>query len=175
MINLLPLEEKKFLETEKNWRLIIILGSLILMFLIYLILILSTIKLSMSGNLRSQQIMIDTEEKELKKPEIQDIQEKITSVNQNLSKLKNFYQEQVSLTDIFEKISKTLSPGMYLINLAYQKDASKFSLSGSAPNKETLFEFKKNLEKEFKEVSLSNQSWIDPANFQVTFKIENNQ
>ena len=174
MINLLPFEEKKFLETEKNWRLIIILGSLILMFLICLILILSAIKLSMSGNLRSQQIMIDTEEKELKKPEIQDIQEKIRSVNQNLSKLNTFYQEQVSLTDVFEKISKILSPGMYLNNLAYQKNASKFSLSGSAPNKETLFEFKKNLEQEFKEVSLSNQSWIDPANFQVTFRIANN-
>jgi Tfp pilus assembly protein PilN len=175
MINLLPPEEKKVLEVEENWKLVMIIGSLLLVFLICLTLFLSTIKLSISRKLKSQQILVEAEERELKKPEAHDIREKITLANQNLSKLKNFYQEQVSLVNISENISNTLSPGMYLTDLSYQKDTFRISISGSAPAKEALFEFKKNLEQEFKEVSLSNQSWIDPANFQVTFKIENNQ
>jgi hypothetical protein len=175
MINLLPLEEKKIIEVEKKRKLVMIFGCLIIIFFICLTLILFTIKSLLSEKIQSQQVFIETDERTLNKPETHDIREKVILANQNLSKLEAFYQEQISLTSVLEKISNILSPGMYLNGLAYQKENSTVSLSGSAPNKETLFEFKKNLEQEFKEVSLSNQSWIDPANFQVTFKIENNQ
>jgi len=173
MINLLPPEEKKILQIEENWKLVLILGSLILIFLICLILILFSIKFSISGKVQSQKIIIEMEEKDFKKAETQDFREKIISINKNLSKLNSFYQEQVPLTEILEKISELLTPEVYLTSLSYQKETSKISLSGFAQTRETLFELKKNLEREFKEVYFPPQSWIKPTDidFQATFKI----
>ena len=132
-----------------------------------------------SEDIESQQILIKTEEEKLNESETKDIREKVNSANQELSKLKTFFQEQPSLTDIFEKISSVLLPDMYLTSLSYQRNVAtgnlEFSLSGFAPDMEMLFEFKNNLPEEFKEVSISDQSWINPDDFQVNFKMENNK
>lgn len=174
MINLLPPQQKEELLKEERWKLSLILGILVLIFFLFLILILSSIKFSISGKIQSQKIILEMEEKEFKKAETEGFREKIVSINQNLSKLNSFYQEQTDLTEILEKISAILAPEMYLTNLSYQKEASKISLSGFAPNREVLFEFKKNLEKEFKEVYFPPENWVKPRDidFQATFRIK---
>lgn len=171
MINLLPPKERKNLIQEENWKLILILGFLFLSLLTCLILILLSIQIYTSGKIQSQKVIIEIWEKEFKHPETQNFREKIILINQDLSKLNSFYQSQINLIEILEKISGISLEGMYLTTLSYQKETSQISLSGYAPNREVLVEFKKNLEKEFPDPHFSPQSWFKPTDFQVNFKI----
>ncbi len=168
MINLLPLSEKKALIQEENWKIVLILGFLVLIFLISLILILFSIKISISGQVESQKIF-------LSQPYPQDIEKMIEIANQNLSKLNSFYQSQIYLTKILERTSINLPPKAYLTSFSYQKEGEKVSLLGFAPTREILLEFKKNLEREkdFTEIYFPSQNWVEPIdiNFSVTFKI----
>lgn len=179
MINLLPPQQKEEGIREEKWKLTSILGILSLVFLLYLSLILFSIKIYISSELESQKIIYDIEEKKFKASEIQDFQKKIISLNQNVSKLGSFYQEQIDLTKILEKISATLPPGVYLTNLNWQKEMSQIGVSGFAPARENLFEMKKSLEKEkdFENVYFPPSNWVKPKdiNFYVTFKIKPSQ
>ena len=175
MINLLPIEEKKILKTEEKWRMVLILGVLVLSFLFCLILILSSIKIYIADKVETQKFLVETERKESEKSEA--LKENISLVNQNLQKLNSFYQES-NLSDILEKISNTLSFGMYLNDFSYQKQSSEkedsfdIVLSGFAPNLETLFEFRKSLEKNFSTEVDVGESVIKPQEFRSVFKIK---
>ncbi|MBZ9572049.1 PilN domain-containing protein [Patescibacteria group bacterium] len=175
MINLLPPKEKTDLIQEENWKLVLILGILVLISLFCLASILFAIKINISGKVEFQKTLVDREEKKFKTFEIEALREKITSANQDLSKLNSFYQSQTNLTEILEKISGVFPEGMYLNSLSYQKETSQISLSGFAQNRETLFDFKKNLEKEKRvsEIYFPPQNWVKPTeiDFQVNFKI----
>ena len=172
--NLLPLQAKAELYQEEIKKLIMIFGVLILIFLFSLTLILFEIKDYISRQVDSERIFSDSEKKQLQISEIQNLREKINLANKTLSQLDSFYQEEVSLIEIFEKISNTIPPQIYLTNLFYQKDNSQISLSGFSPQREILVEFKKNLEKEFLEVYFPPQVWTKSTDidFQVNFKIK---
>ncbi len=176
MINLLPPQQKEELKREEKWKLTLILGIIFLVFLLYLFLIILSIKIYISGELASQKILLETKEKEFKTPEIQEFQKKITALNQNLFKLDSFYQNQPNLTKILEKISTTLPSGAYLTRLSWQKETSQIELFGFTPLRESLFELKKNLEKEkdFEDIYFPSTNWVKPKeiDFYVTFKVE---
>lgn len=175
MINLLPPEEKEILRQEKSWKLILILGILSLIFLISFALILFSIKIYLQSQLDFQKTLVKLEEERAKTFGIKNLQSEIAALNQNLSKLNSFYQRQISLTEILEKISKILPPEIYLNNFTYQRNTLQISLSGFAPSRENLLEFKKKLEEEksFKEVYFPPQNWLKTTNidFFLTFKI----
>jgi len=181
MINLLPKSEKEFLQIEETKKLIVILGAVVLGSLICLILILFSVKIYISGQAESQRIILLEAEKEFKQSESQILQEKINWANLTFSQLSSFYQQKLNFTEVLEKISKTLPPGIYLTNLSLnpltgEQDfkAAQISLSGFAPDRETLFEFKKTLESEvnFKEIYFPPTNWIKPAeiDFNITLK-----
>ena len=175
MINLLPPQYKEELKQEENYRLILILGILILIFLISLILILFSTEIYIQGQVKSAKILVDLEEEHFQTSEIQLLREKIILANQNLTKLNSFYQTQISSTEILEKISETFPSGIYLTSLSFQKSTSQISLFGFSPTRETLFKFKENLEerKEFTEIYFPPSNWVKPTNinFQVTFEV----
>ncbi len=175
MINLLPPRYQQELRQEENRRLILILGTLLLIFLISVTLILFSVKLYIQGQLESVKVLVDLEEKTLQTSVIQNLRERVNSVNQNLSKLNAFYEEQISSISILEKVFKTLPPEIYLSAFSWQKNTSQVAISGFSPNREVLFLFQKNLEeaKEFGEIRFPTQNWIKPADidFYVTFKI----
>ena len=181
-INLLPPKAKIELFEEELRKLITISGVLILIFIFSLTLILFSVKSYISGQLGYQKTLVDLEKKQFETTEIQTLREKIILANQNLSKLNSFYQEQMNLMETFQKISEILSPEMYLTAFSYQKTiiqppsskekyVAQISLSGFSPNREVLVEFKRNLEKEFPDPHFSPQSWFEPTDFQVNFKI----
>lgn len=145
MINLLPIIEKEKLLLEKNKRIAIILWVLVLFFLICSILILFSIKTYIQAQVKSQQYLLTEAKKEKNQSEIENLQEEINSINSSLTKLNSFYQNGIYLSDILEKISKTLPEKLYLTNLSIVFPS--VSLFGFAPFTETLFEFKENLEK----------------------------
>jgi len=181
MINLLPPVEKGKLLLERKKRIIIILWALVLFFLVCLILILFSIKIYLRNQVESQKTFLVEAEKEFEQSEIQDLRKRISSVNLTLTKLNSFYQQKIYLSQILEKISQTLPSEAYLTNLSavFSSDEEegnvRVSLSGFVSTRETLFEFKKNLEKEsnFKEISFPPANWVAPfdINFFVTFKV----
>jgi Tfp pilus assembly protein PilN len=175
MINLLPPVEKEELLLRERQNLILILGILLLLFLVSLSLILFSIKISLAGDLEIQKITLKELEKEVFSS--QGLEEKIKNSNQLLFNLHSFYQNQFSLTQILEKISGLLPPGVYLTNVNFthpQKEKGfQVSLSGFCPDRETLISFKKNLEmeKNFSEIYFPPENWLKPndINFNVTF------
>ena len=173
MINLLPPQYKAELKEEENWKLTLILSLLFLIFLVCLALILFSIKISISGQLEAQKTLLLYEEKKFEESQIQNLEEKITASNQAISELNSFYQSQISLTEILEKIFETLPSGVYLTTLDFNLD--QFSLFGYSPTREILLEFKKNLEKEelFEEIYFPPPNWVKPSDidFSVNFKI----
>jgi len=171
-INLLPPEAKTELFQEKIKKLIIILGILILLFFISLTLILFAVKTYISTKVTSFEVLVESEEKQLETSASKDLKEKVTFMNKNLSKLNSFYQGQVNLIKIFETIADILPSGMYLVDFSYQRNTSEVMLSGFAPYRETLLDFKKNIEKEFPDSYFPPQNWIKSRdiNFQVKFK-----
>jgi hypothetical protein len=183
MINLLPPQYKAELKEEENWKLILILEILVLIFLACSTLILFSIKISISGQTEAQKILLLYEEKKFEESQIQNLEEKITISNQTLLELNSFYQGQTNLTEILEKISETSPTNVSLVTLDFsplattknEKYAAQISLSGFSPTREILLEFKKNLEKEqtFEEIYFPPSNWVKPTNidFSVNFKI----
>jgi Tfp pilus assembly protein PilN len=172
-INLLPPKVKAELFEDEIKKLIIILGILILVFLLSLTVILFSVRTYISTQLSSIQSLVNMEKERLGTPELQGIKEEIIAANKDLLKLNSFYQEQIDITNIFEKISEIMPSQMYLTNFSYQKDNLQVSLSGYAPNSELLLEFKKDLEKEFPDPYFPPQNWIKSTDidFQVRFNI----
>jgi len=168
MINLLPSKEKKALIQEENWKIVLIWGFLVLIFLISLTLILFSIKIYISGYVESQKIL-------LSQPYPQDFEKMIEIANQNFSKLNSFYQGQIYLSKVLERISINLPPKIYLTSFSYQKERGQITLLGFVATREILLEFKKNLEREkdFAEIYFPSQNWLEPINidFSVTFRI----
>jgi Tfp pilus assembly protein PilN len=182
MINLLPPLEKKKTLLESKRRLIIILWILLLFSIFCFILVLLSIKFYIQGQIDSQRIVFSTAEAEFEQSGAQSLHKEINSVNLKLDKLNDFYQNKVYITEILEKISITLPQGLHLNDLsssAFKINGEygfKISLSGFASNREVLFDFKENLEKDksFKEVYFPPINWVKPddIDFAVTFKVK---
>ena len=173
MINLLPPQYKAEFKKEENWKLTLILSLLFIIFLICLTLILFSIKIFISGQLEAQKILLLQEEKKFEESQIQNLEEKIATSNQTIFKLDSFYQGQISLAGILEKIFETLPSDVYLTTLDF--NLGQFSLFGYSPTREILLEFKENLEKEelFEEIYFPPSNWVKPSDidFSVNFKI----
>lgn len=181
MINLLPPEEKEELLLEQKKRIIIILGILVLFFLICLFLFSFLVKIYLEIQVVSQKELFQEIEKGSLQSEMQGLKSKITLINQDLTKLEQFYKEKIYFSEILEKISQTIPRDVYLTNFsatispAEKKSLIKIFLSGFAPTREILFEFNKKLEEEsdFKNISFPAANWIKPRdiNFFVSFEI----
>lgn len=173
MINLLPPQEKEELLREKDFKLVLILGLTFLAFLLSLFLILFSIKISIEGKLAVQGAFLN--QKELESAQTKDLQEQIKNLNLTLSDLNSFYQNQISLIETIEKISKALPAETYLTSLNLDQ-SWKFSLAGYSPSREILIEFKRNLEEErrFEDIYFPSSNWVIPndINFTVSFKVK---
>lgn len=178
MINLLPPQQKEELLLRERLNLILILSILISSFLICLALILFLVKIPIERDLEVEKIYI--QEKEREYSQSKSLEEKIKVLNLTLSQLKSFYQNQISLTEILEKISQAISPGIYLTNLNFsaieeKEEIGQISISGLSLTREDLLLFKKNLEseKDFFEIYFPPENWIHSRDidFNISFKL----
>lgn len=158
-----------------------ILGIDILLILVCFSLILYSIDIFISGETKVQKILYEEREKELKNPRTQTLQTNLIVLNQTLSWLQSFYENQFKVTKILEEISETVPSRVYLTNLSINPKIEKekiteYTLAGFSPTREILLKFKENLEKKeiFEEIYFPPANWVKPAdiNFTVTFKLK---
>jgi len=189
MINLLPEQEKKALAMEGEWRKILICLIFVTIFLVFFSSILFFIKSYVSGQERVVEEVLSEKEKEFKGSGFQNFKKIIEEANQNLSKIKKLFQEQILIASFFEKISTLTPTEISFTNVSFQKVIKEISeksengekkqmifaevhIIGKAQEREHLFLFKKNLEtdKSFKEAKFALSSWMLPTD--ITFFLD---
>ena len=178
MINLLPPQQKKEILEQQHLRLALILGVVFLSFLVSLFLVLFLVRSYILADLETQKI--NTEERRKEIVLNQDLEKEIIEANILLSDLNSFYEDNLDLTKVLEKINTTLPSGTYLTSysLGFSKKVKEeiisISLTGYCQNRDTLVKFKESLEAEgaFTEVSFSTESWVKPSEFRVNFRVE---
>lgn len=174
MINLLPPEQKEFIVLENKKRLIMILGVVGFVFFVSLTLILLSVEFYVAGQVKAQKIILQQKQREFQAAEIKALQEEIDLANQNFSKLKSFYEEQISLLWILEEIYYTLPPEVYLNRFSYNN--REITLFAYAPTRAILLRFRENLiiKEEFKGIEFPNEPWIKPVDieFYVRFQVD---
>ena len=194
MINLLPEKNKEELLMERNKRIIHILCSLILFFIVSLFLIFLGIKFYLSNQVKLNQKILEESKEKFSQSEVQNIQDKIELANSSFSKLRAFYNGKVYFSEILEKISTILPEGFSLDNLSIKLDVKEnkipqvdgtekieverkviTNLSGFAPLREDLRAFKDKLEaeKSFKNIFFPSSNWVNKENinFYLVFEI----
>ncbi|MGB2762355.1 MAG: PilN domain-containing protein [Minisyncoccales bacterium] len=181
MINLLPPEYKKELSKEEQYKIVLTLGIFVLLFLICFSLILLSIEIYVSGQLEIKKEFIKQSQKEMNFSEIEGLEQKIKSVNENISALVIFYGNQTSIIKISEEISNLIPSGIYLNNISINSSKEKdyrflVSLSGFSPSRELLLELESNIKKKeefFKASSFPQSTWTKPVeiDFSLNLKI----
>jgi Tfp pilus assembly protein PilN len=130
--------------------------------------------------LEAQKNILAQSEEKFGQSGVKEIQEKINSANLTLTKLDSYYKNKTYFSEILEKISQIIPSKLYLSNLSVVASQTKnfsadVSLSGIAPTREDLFDFREALEKDsyFQDIYFPPTNWVKPAdiNFFVTFKI----
>ena len=179
MINLLPQSEKKILRNEEKRKIILVLEILVLIFLLCLIMILSSVKFYISGLVAAEEIVLEQKKGESGLSKNEEITGKIELANKTFLELESFYESQFKLTKILEGISKIVPERIYLTTLSYQSNNSVITISGFAEKRETLFEFKKSLEKEenLSDPFFPPSTWIKSSdiNFNLNLEVNNNE
>lgn len=183
MINLLPLKERQNLFFKRREKLAAILGIAVIVFLVCLALILLSIKFYILAETDSQKnILMQTEQKN-KTAEFINLNSIIQKYNGILAPLDLFYKKEIYFNQALNIITGIPSPeGLYLTNFSLSRDADgsvKASISGVSGTRDNLLIFKKNIEdnKEIKNISFSQESWVSPKNvkFSATFEIDKNE
>ncbi len=177
MINLLPQQKKDQLASEEKFRLSVIFGIVILSSLLSFALILFALKFYLLDQLEVQNNLLD--QKIFENPQIVELEKDIRNSNKIVTELASFYKKEYSLSGILDEIIKTVPPGVSFNSLSFEpvkegQYKAKFSISGLSATRESLLEFKENLEENgsFEEISFPSSIWVEPANiaFTVSFK-----
>lgn len=189
-INLLPEKEKRELQIEEIGRKLSLVFLFILIFLLVLIFMVIALKIYILSQAKYSQDILENKEETLRSSQFQNFKQTIEKTNQKLSKIKNFYDREIPLTPILEKLSGLVPQTIYFTNLSFRKIfqevedektgkkelevLAEIHLSGYAKNREDLFFFKKDLEAEdkFEDVYFSPSSWVIPSDidFSLSFK-----
>lgn len=182
MINLLPPQYKKELKGEEWFRLVLILGLLILLFFVCLSLSLLSIRVYVSGEIQTQQILVESQSKEGGALH----RERIQEVNAIMAGISSLYAKRLSFVDILERISGALPSSAHLTAFTYTplaksgenngENAAKaqITLAGFAPRVEDLLEFRSKLEQDplFGNFQFPHANWVRAADIDFSFTFE---
>ncbi len=180
MINLLPPTEKEILLLEKRQRLVMVLGSVALMFLIFLILILLSVKFYILAEANYQDEILAAEKNKYQTPDFLFFKDIIQKYNSSLALADTFYKKETRMSDALEIISELEKPkGLYLTNVAVEKNGQgntmMATISGVSNNRNSLTLFKDSIDqnKNIKNTYFPASNWIKPADFTfyLTFEV----
>lgn len=183
MINLLPTKEKEELALDRNKKLVIILGSALLIASICLILVLLSVKFYILGEAISQKFILEQAENKYQTPDFLIYKGLLESYNKNLVQLKSFYKDKTQFGAALKNILEVNRPeNLYFtdLSLAKKENTNKIEvkLFGTSDTRDNLLLFKKNIEesKKIQNPNFSPESWISSKdiNFYLTFEIYGN-
>lgn len=173
--NLLPPKEKKELSLNAiNQWFVFFCGFLLVLVIIFTLLCLNSY-LYLYIIIKSQNQLIEAEEKNAKAQELIQIEEKIKQTNQKIRKIDQLQASFICWTPILEEITVTVPSGIYLTSFLYQSGKDKASLSGHADTREKFIEFQDSLKESPVVIDLvsplSNLTKKQDINFNFNFKI----
>jgi len=168
MINLLPISEKVKRAQEKQFKIILIIGILVIAGLIVVILSFLSIKFYLYNQIELQEVLIDIKSKGSEN--VKELEGKVTDINEILLGFNQFYNDQVALSVFLDSFSDLLISGITLETFSYNHEQAV--ITGIASDLETAHEFREVLKKSFKEVDFVLPDWLQQGeiNFKVIFK-----
>jgi len=181
MINLLPPKEKKKLLARKIEKLIVIWGTIILVFLGSLGLVFGLVKSYIYRQVETEKSYLKQVQERHESSDIPQFKKIVEDYNEKFTELDKFYNNQVYFIDVLEKVLEFKSSVMYFDNISIRKKETDAGnrvtviISGFSEEREKLTQFKEKLQqdKRFKEIQFSPLSWARPTDvdFHVTFKV----
>lgn len=176
MINLLSPEEKQHLLFEEKKKMVLILELLGFLFLVLLFLVLFSLKIYISGELKAQEIILDQQEREFESSEMKDFPETVKKANYMFDFLESFYQKRFDLLEVLSELYNLLPEGVYLDSFSYQEYTSEITISGFAKTRKRLMEFHRNLGEgpNFQDPYFPSSVWLESndINFNSKFKLK---
>ncbi len=180
MINLLPPKEKEQLFLERNKKLVIILGYIMIISLIYLALVLFSVKFYVLEQMSHQKSTLNTIEAKYQTVDFLSYNDIVKKYNAYLTKVNTFYKKEIYLSDAIKTILDTERPdGLFFNDMSIkinEKDNKiKVTIAGISNTRDNLLTFKDNIKNNNKieNVYFPPNSWIKikDINFNVTFEI----
>jgi len=173
MINILPDDLKRKIETIKKIKIMINFEIVLIFCLIALAIVESFLKFYFLQIIEQEKLSLKSLENQ--KKEIQIFEEKIKKYNNLFEKLISFKEkEKISNLEILQILSKNLPDGVYFTNLTIEKE--NIFISGFSKKREGILKFKEGLEKEkmVKSLQLPPKYLVYPENinFSMTIKLK---
>lgn len=180
MINLLPTKEKGELILEKEKKLAIILGSAVLIAIIFMALVLLSVKFYILGGVVSQKFALEQTEIRYKTEDFILYKTLLENYNKRFVKLESFYKDRTEFAPALKAVLDVkLSAGVYFTELSLKRKSDgkiEAKLYGISDIRNNLLIFKQNIEsaKAIKNPNFSPESWINSKNinFYLTFEID---
>lgn len=186
MINLLPEAEKIELKMRGVKKRILVILIFVLILLIILTLILLSLQFYLSFKTDSVHKELQQTESSLQSFQFHNLKKIIEKTNSYFAAFTTFYNNQIFLAPILEKLANLTPETIYFTNFSFRKKVEKedkekeqeifaeIHITGFVKTREDLFFFKKDLESqdEFKDIYFSPSSWVSPNNitFSLSFK-----
>jgi len=174
MINLLPQKEIKKLKEEENFKIILHLFFLILIFAIFLFLMLISTKIYLEGNLKYREIIFSTTEKSLNLEK----EKEISKYNEILRRFDEFYAKEdplfTKMEILFEKIPQN-NISLKDVELKREKNREIIvAISGIAKKRNDFLSLINTLKEHYTDVSFSPDLLFkeEQIEFFVKFKIK---
>lgn len=172
MINLLPNEHKKRIEWEMASTKIFKYEIIIFWVIIFAIIGMGAIMFYFQSESQYQKAYLTAIQE--KSPELAKIQQSMKEYNQKAAQVNLILGNQINHSDFSEQITNRLQPGMYLKSMNLNNKGAYWAveLSGFSPDADTLFSFKKEIEKidGAKEIIIPNSAWLKPKD--IDFKLD---
>lgn len=172
MINLLPQQWQKNLETEKNFKTVTILGIVVLSALAAFVLMLALVRIFYSIEFDAGQAVLAEKDQEVKIFNVEPTEKAINFNDRLILKISDFYKNKIKITDVFAQISGSLPAGVSLTDFEYSPE--KIDLSGTAPDRDSLVAFRDNLEKNpnLKNIVFPPENWLTAKDINFNISLE---
>ncbi len=179
MINLLPPEEKRRLETLKNLKKGLVLLVICFFWLISISLILFAIKVDLQARVSFEEELLKQTKKEFTSSKQKNIERK-TDFYKKVSKATlESYQGREEIVSFLQDLREEIPEGITLKEVRYvaEEESNSIRLRGVAKTRGDLLSFRDVLKEGFKEVEIPPSNWVESQDidFQVSFKWEKNE
>ena len=132
------------------------------------------------GDIKQHQAALEAMVKNYETPDFIAFRGIIKRYNILLSKVDDFYAKQTSLADVLKAVLAIEKPGgIYFTDMLMDKQKSgrvKVVISGVSPDRESLLEFKNNIEKNpnIQNVYFPPENWLKPKDLSFSLQFEIN-